>query len=101
MPIQHKKICEFPSNEFYDGELETDESVSYRRDPEVRLRFWPCGPSKPFVFVHVEGKESESHTGRKGKARVGLESKYNEQEARKIVSGPTVYKRSRKGSNYV
>ena len=64
----------------------TDISVTYRNNPEVHLHFWPGGPRKPFVFVHVEGTESESHTGRKGKARVGLESKYNEKEARKIVS---------------
>lgn len=53
---------------------------------ETRLTFWPQGTRKPFVFVHVEGVESESHTGRKGKARVGLESKFNKQEAKKAVS---------------
>ena len=68
----------------------TDISVESRSNPEVHLRFWPCGPRKPFVFVHVEGIESESHTGRKGKARVGLESKYNKKEAEKIVSVSTV-----------
>ena len=86
--MQHEKLCEFPSTKFYDGKLKTDISVRARNNPEVRLRFWPHGPRKPFVFVHVEGIERESHTGRKGKARVGLESKYNKQEARKIVSVP-------------
>ena len=84
--LQHEELCRFPSKEFYGGNLETDNSVRKRNNPEVHLRFWPHGPRKPFVFVHVEGIESESHTGRKGKARVGLESKYNKQEAEKIVS---------------
>ncbi len=69
-------------------------SVRNRNNPEVYLWFWPRGPRKPFVFVHVEGTESESHTGRKGKARVGLESKYNKQEAGKIVSVPSIYNRA-------
>lgn len=84
--MQHEELCKFPSNEFYDGKLKTDVSVSYRTDSETRLRIWPQGPKKPYVFVNVEGEESESHTGRKGKARVGLESKFNRDEAEKIVS---------------
>lgn len=38
------------------------------------------------VFCNVIGEEDEVHTGKKGKARVGLESKFNVKEARKIVS---------------
>ena len=48
-------------------------------------RFWPQR-EKPFVFCDIIGTEKEVHTGQKGKARVGLESKYNEREARQIVS---------------
>jgi len=81
--LQHKALCEFPSREFYDGKLKTDSSVPTR---EARLRdFWPKGGNKPFVFCDVIGREAETHTGQKGTARVGLESKYNKEEARKIV----------------
>ena len=87
MPVlQHEELCKFPSKEFYDGKLTTDASIRYRKNSEAHLTFWPHGARKPFVFVNVEGVERESHTGRKGKARVGLESKYNKQEALKIVS---------------
>ena len=60
--------------------------MSFRRDREARLQhFWPQGKEKPFVFCNVVGREAETHTGQKGTARVGLESKYNKQEAMKIV----------------
>ena len=48
-------------------------------------RFWPRR-GKPMVFCNVIGEEDEVHTGKKGKARVGLESKFNVKEAKKIVS---------------
>ena len=85
--MQHPSICEFPSVEFYEGKLKTDEQVAKkRRDKAASLcRFWPQW-EKPFVFCDIIGTEKEEHTGQKGKARVGLESKYNEKEARQIVS---------------
>ena len=87
LTLQCEELFKFPSEEFYrKDELKTDFSIKYRNNMETRLKFWPQGARKPFVFVNVEGVESESHTGRKGKARVGLESKYNKQEAKKIVS---------------
>ena len=55
--FQHPKICEFPSYEFYKGELIT---------PDVKFPSWddhfiPDGvwPNKsfPLVFCHVEGAE--------------------------------------------
>ena len=83
---QHEALCRFPSKEFYGRRLRTDSSVMYRRDKEALLsRFWPKGKEKPFVFCDVVGQEGESHTGQKGMARVGLGSKYNEKEAKKIV----------------
>jgi len=81
--LQHKALCEFPSLEFYDGKLKTDYSVPTWN---ARLHdFWPKGGKKPFVFCDVTGREAETHTGQKGTARVGLESKYNKEEAKKIV----------------
>ena len=38
------------------------------------------------VFCDIVGKEEEVHTGMKDTAKVGLGSKYNPAEARKIVS---------------
>ena len=84
--MQHEELCKFPSDEFYNSKLKTDFSIRLRSNIEAHLRFWPRGREKPFIFVNVEGQERESHTGRKGKARVGLESKYNKEEAEKIVS---------------
>lgn len=57
-----------------------------RTEKEAHLqRFWPQGKERPFVFCNVVGREAETHTGQKGTARVGLESKYNKEEAMKIV----------------
>ena len=60
--------------------------MRFRRNREAHLQhFWPQGKEKPFVFCNVVGREAETHTGQKGTARVGLESKYNKEEAMKIV----------------
>ena len=83
--MQHPEICKFPSKEFYEKKLKSDHSLSFRKDPEAHLNFWPKGKNKPFVFCDIIGKEGESHTGQKGKIRVGLESKFNREEAVKIV----------------
>ena len=63
--------------------------TSRRNVKEAHLvSFWPQGEGKPFVFVNVVGKEGKEHTGHRGKTKVGLESKFNKDEARKIVSKP-------------
>ena len=59
---------------------------SRRKTLEANLTLWPQGKEKPFVFVNVIGTEGREHTGQRGKAKVGLESKFNKDEARKIVS---------------
>lgn len=82
--MQLSCLCEFPSKEFYGGRLETSPTVAVKLD---RLNnFWPRGPLKPFVFVNVVGNEDEHHTGQDGAASVGMESKRNNKEAKKIVS---------------
>ena len=50
------------------------------------VNFWPQGKDKPFVFVDLVGEEGREHTGHRGKTKVGLESKFNKDEAKKIVS---------------
>ncbi|KAL3868673.1 hypothetical protein ACJMK2_041451 [Sinanodonta woodiana] len=52
----HKQLCEFPSDEFYDKELETAQSVLDREEKLPFLRLWPDS-NVPHVFCHVEGKE--------------------------------------------
>ena len=64
----------------------TDDEIHYRKNREACLHgFWPQGRRRPFVFCDIIGREAETHTGKMGTARVGLESKYNKEEARKIV----------------
>ncbi len=61
--------------------------ASRRSVPEAHLNnFWPRGEGKPFVFVDLVGEEGREHTGHRGKTKVGLESKFNKDEAKKIVS---------------
>ena len=67
--------------------ITTGDSVRNRSDSEAHLiSFWPQGAIKPFVFCDMIGKEAVNYTGQEGTARVGLESKYNEKEAKKIVT---------------
>lgn len=37
------------------------------------------------MFVNLVGEEGREHTGHRGKTKVGLESKFNKDEAKKIV----------------
>ena len=70
--------------------LETDDSIKKRSNPETKLdRFWP-GPEKsrcPILFCDVIGKEGEHKTGSKatGGKKIGIDSKFNENEANKVV----------------
>jgi len=79
--VQHPKICEFPSNEFYDGQLVTDRSVLQQFCSLEE--FWPRDPNRPIVFCDViEGKEEDNSSHDK----VHQDSKSNRPEAVKIVS---------------
>ena len=60
--------------------------TSRRNVREAHLNtFWPQGEGKPFVFVDLVGEEGREHTGHRGRIKVGLESKFNKDEAKKIV----------------
>ncbi|VDI24105.1 Hypothetical predicted protein [Mytilus galloprovincialis] len=52
----HPKICKFPSEHFYDGELKTHPKVGISPQP---LKMWPRMPDGyyPHVFYQVEGDE--------------------------------------------
>ena len=74
--LQHKKICEFPSYEFYKGRL-TSESQHFCLLEE----FWPRGPHWPIAFCDIVGKEE----GASSHHKTHQESKCNKIEADKIV----------------
>ena len=91
--LQHPAICEFPSKEFYEGNLETDSSVKRRHVPWNLANFWPRyrGKEWPIVFCQVEGKEENGHIGSRGNSKVDSQSKFNVTEAKKIVSKNTAF----------
>ncbi|XP_071821610.1 3'-5' exoribonuclease HELZ2-like isoform X1 [Apostichopus japonicus] len=53
----HEEICHFPSEAFYEGELQTAQAVKNRVFDEQTGRIWPNGPDYPRVFCHVVGVE--------------------------------------------
>ena len=82
--FQHEGICEFPSNTFYDGKLQTAEVVKLReRSP---ITFWPAMVNQkkdiPIVFCHVEGQEEST---RIASPESNQESKWNQKEVLKTV----------------
>jgi len=80
----HEAICEFPSNTFYDGKLQTAEVVK-SREPN-RITFWPAMVSQkkdiPIVFCHVEGQEESTPIA---SPESNQESKWNQKEVLKTV----------------
>ena len=82
--FQHEAICEFPSNTFYDGKLQTDEEVKKRKPNPIT--FWPAMVSQekdiPIVFCHVEGQEEST---RITSPESNQESKWNQKEVLKTV----------------
>lgn len=78
---QHPAISEFPSQEFYNGQLETRLSPLWTGSP---LPFWPLLRNEPVphLFVDVRGQEEMlTVTTDEGNEK----SKSNKQEARKVV----------------
>ena len=81
--IQHDAICAFPSEEFYRGRLNTDQSVLNRPDNENLDSFWPQGNATPIMFVNVVGDEGFSNEG--SSYKVGIDSKFNIKDAKLAV----------------
>ena len=81
---QHEAICAFPSEEFYDGELETDPSVG-RQNNENLDKFWPMGKEVPIMFVDVVGTEGQDMGSSKSETNVGVDSKFNLEEVEFVV----------------
>ena len=84
--LQHPALCDFPSQVFYDRQLKTDESVEGRFTGLDLEDFWPQGERLPMVFCQMEGEEDSGHVGSGGGANVESKSKFNKDEAKKIVS---------------
>jgi len=54
--LQHPRICEFPSKEFYNGKLQT--ALDYEGRGIRLLPIWPRrSEGIPMVFCHTEGAE--------------------------------------------
>jgi hypothetical protein len=73
--------------QFYEGKLETPDSVKHRS--RAKVTFWPAmvrdDKDIAVAFCHVEGIEESSIIST---AVSGVDSKYNKEEARKVVSVP-------------
>ncbi|WP_457640999.1 IGHMBP2 family helicase [Persephonella sp.] len=72
-------IKEFPSNEFYNGELISAESVKERKLSDItgKTGDTPITDDTPVVFIDTEGKFLEHQ-------KKGSRSKYNPQEAKAV-----------------
>ena len=82
--MQHEAICDFPSEEFYEGKLITDESVKRRPSNGAMEDFWPRGNEFPIMFVDVVGDE-EIGNAETSETKVGEDSKCNAKEAKLVV----------------
>nr|KAG5702199.1 hypothetical protein BaRGS_033911 [Batillaria attramentaria] len=78
----HPKICEFPSEEFYNGKLVTKRSSKWMGEP---LSVWPLTPYReeiPHILVNVKGtEETLTVSTDEGNER----SKFNAQEIAKVT----------------
>ena len=83
--MQHRAICSFPSEQFYNSDLRTAQSVLDRKDDPNLASFWPIGNGAPIMFVDVVGAEGQDIAGTKRETRVGVDSKYNLTEAKLVV----------------
>ena len=87
--LQHKKIFEFPAKQFYKSmNLFFNQATAKEMENKAKnlKTFWPnCDPTMPFVFCDVIGTEKVTDTEFIDRIFVGKESKYNPQEADKIV----------------
>ena len=82
--MQHPTICEFPSNQFYDGKLVAAKEVMKRSWPrKLPCNVWKKQDSQRCAFIHIEGIEDTSGIDADGSY---TESKYNKKEAEKVVS---------------
>ena len=57
-----------------------------RTNRETHLKgFWPRGPQMPTLFCDIVGVEGEFKAGSKGEKQIGIGSKFNIEEAKKVV----------------
>jgi len=83
LSMQHPSICEFPSNRFYDSELQAAEEVLVRQwGKQLPSNLWQRPQQQRCAFIHVEGTEEISGIDAKGSYK---ESKYNKKEAGYVV----------------
>ncbi|XP_022809791.1 uncharacterized protein LOC111346790 [Stylophora pistillata] len=75
----HEEICKFPSEHFYNNQLETDASV--KKQGTHLQSFWPV-KDVPMAFCHVVGQEDVTFIKT---ALSNEQSKANDKEVRKAV----------------
>lgn len=78
--LQHEEICKFPSEYFYNNQLETDSLV--KEKGTALQSFWPVA-NVPMAFCHVVGEEEITAIKT---ALSNEQSKANVKEVRKAVS---------------
>ena len=79
--FQHETICQFPSQQFYDGTLRTHLTKYWKSTGALSEEVWPN--KAPFVFCHIEGlEESQSIATVDGSEQ----SKWNKADAAEAVS---------------
>ena len=86
--LQHNHLCQFPAKQFYDKKMFTNFDIIEEMKIKANKlkKFWPNqNAATPFVFCDIVGTEAVTETEFINKTRVGQESKFNEQEADKIV----------------
>ena len=84
--FQNKMICRFPSNQFYDGKLNTILTHWWRADGEIPNEIWPNAKA-PMVFCNVEGLEETQPIAT---VDGNEQSKWNQKDAAKAVSFPKI-----------
>ena len=91
MSVQHDDICQFPSEHFYEGKLETAPEVAGRTPDGIAFwnNLYPGSKlgrkrQRRKCFIHVEGEERTNFVS--GERTGGEESKYNPMEADIVVS---------------
>ena len=72
---------DFPSTQFYNGELCVGDS--FTQEAPSMLNIWPGGPKQPIVFCHVDGHEKTLPVSA---AEGGLDSKSNPAEQKHMVT---------------
>ena len=90
---QHETICKFPSEQFYDGHLNTADSPSYVVNPRLSIWLNDHGSHRleRHIFIHVEGIEELSQVSTDME---NVRSVSNKMEVDQVVSSVLYFKQN-------